>query len=118
MGNKYEQLTDIYYRIRFLDKIGTPDEYYVPKNGTGIYESLSEVKLALSQGRRTGYQGRLKMPFENYEIVEFVDSIRRITNIIVIDGFKIGRKKRRKSKNNSEIKFTIKDIDNIRKNEL
>jgi hypothetical protein len=116
MQEQLQQVTDIYYRIRFLDleKVGTPEEYYISRNGTTRWESITQVKALLTRGRSCGYQGRLHRPFENYEIVEIIDTIKRVTNVIVLDGgFKVKRKRRRINKNVELVELAESEIANI-----
>lgn len=71
-----------YYRIRFPDKAGTGSEFYSSNNGTDRWYELSKVKALISRGRPYGY--RSLVPFENYEVVEVSDVIRRTQKVIPI----------------------------------
>lgn len=68
--------TRVYYRVRFPAKAGTWGEFYSSNNGTDRWGELSKVKALITRGQPKGFKGRIREPFEGYEILEVTEHVR------------------------------------------
>jgi hypothetical protein len=107
MSNQHpQQVTDIYYRIRFPGKVGTDEEYYISNSGNTRWSSLTQIKSLITMGIPCGYQNRLRKKFEDveggYEVIEVIDVIKRTETIIIFDKPNLKVKRRKRKVNNTE----------------
>lgn len=81
-----EKFTRTYYRIRFPEKADTWGEFYSSNNGTDQWGELSKVKALISRGQPKGYKGRTLVPFENYEILKFTETVEVEQEAVTLTG--------------------------------
>ena len=66
-----------FYKIRLLDNVGEKyrSEFHSSNNGTCEWGTPAKVKGVITRGIASGYKGRNKTPFTNYEVVKFTESV-------------------------------------------
>ena len=84
MGKKLiaKKYTREYYKIHLLDNIGKWDEWHSSNNGTDQWTSLAKIKAIITRGIQSGYKGKIKTAFENFEVVKFTEDITETQEVV------------------------------------
>ena len=71
-----------YYKISFVDSKGDHKSWHASRNGTDRWGTHAKVKAVITRGIRSGYKGQIREEFENYDIIEFTETVKVETRLV------------------------------------